>query len=336
MRPRPVIALVATPKFKIEHKRDLQRFVCKHLYTLTSHFDVISTGRTHGDISDFLEKPELWHQVENRSLIQETFDLTAPEDLPSWRRSIHSHFIKKRSGIEGMIEIAHELVTGGLEAIIQLSVEDDTTVRAGSAVLRREANVYDVPIASDLATAQLFVQYWKNKLESNGGNAWSLFRTPKEVSSPCATLPATGGEHVLALIAHDGQKHQMCRFVVEYQKKLLNFDHILATGHSGELAKQYLSAAGWSDEDVKRIMPCNSGPLGGDVEIANAVIQGRCKNVVFFQDPAISHPHAADIRLFEQAVLTGTDVRLASNAESARILLEAIEPRLIENKSSVV
>ena len=130
-------------------------------------------------------------------------------------------------------------------------------------------------------------------------------------------------------------KNIRCAGVVEYEKELLNFDHILATGHSGELARQYLSAAGWSDEDVKRIMPCNSGPQGGDVEIANAVIQGRCKNVVFFQDPAISHPHAADIRLFEQAVLTGTEVRLASNAESARILLEAIEPRLAENESSV-
>jgi methylglyoxal synthase len=130
------------------------------------------------------------------------------------------------------------------------------------------------------------------------------------------------------LIAHDGQKHEMCKFVVEYKDKLRSFEHILATGHSGELAKQYLRAAGWGDEDVKRIMPCNSGPLGGDVEIANAVIQGRCKNVLFFQDPAISHPHAADIRLFEQAVLTGTQVRLASNAQSARILLEALEPRL--------
>jgi methylglyoxal synthase len=153
MRLRPVIALVATPKFKIAHKRDLQHFVCKHLYTLTSHFDVISTGRTYGEISEFLEKPELWHQLENRSLIQESFDLTGPEDLQRWRRSIHGHFLKKRNGIEGMIEIAHELVTGWLEAIIQLSVEDDTTVRAGSAVLRREANVHDVPIASDLATA---------------------------------------------------------------------------------------------------------------------------------------------------------------------------------------
>ena len=329
MSERPVIALVATPKFKTEHKGDLQRFVCEHLYTLTSHFTVISTGRTHGEISNFLKNDaELWR---NRSLVENDLGRGLTEDsLQTWRSSIQKKFVSKRNGIEGMIEIAHELVTGKLEAIIQLSVEDDTTVRAGSAVLRREANVHNVPIASDVATAHVFVQYWKKKLNSNGGDAWKLFRPRNEVSSPCARLHLNDGENVLALIAHDGQKHEMSRFVVEYKEKLLQFRHILATGHSGELIKGHLTAAGWST-DTDKILLCHPGRLGGDVEIANAVIHGLCKNVVFFQDPATSHPHEADIRLFEQAILTGTDVRLASNTESARILLEVIAPRLAEN-----
>jgi methylglyoxal synthase len=332
MSPRPVVALVATPKFKKEHKERLQHFVCEHLYTLVYYFDVISTGRTHDEISRFLREDAERLKSENKSLIKDRWGCNLTRDsLPIWRRSIHRRFKSKLPGIEGMIEIAHELVTGKLEAVIQLSVEDDTTVRAGSAVLRREANVHNVPIASDIATAELFVQYWKNKLNSNGGGTWSLFRSRKAVFSPCAYLPKNGGDNVLALIAHDGQKHEMCRFVVEYQDKLRRFTHILATGTSGKLAKRYLSAAGWDEKQVERIMPCKSGPLGGDVEIANAVIQGLCNNVVFFQDPAISHPHAADIRLFEQAMLTRKGVRLASNAESARILLNAIEPLLSEN-----
>jgi hypothetical protein len=53
---------------------------------------------------------------------------------------------------------------------------------------RREANVHDVPIASDLATAHLFVQYWKNKLESNEGDAWSLFRERWMVTSKSRML----------------------------------------------------------------------------------------------------------------------------------------------------
>jgi len=334
MRPRPVIALVATPKFKDKHEKLLQRFVYEHLYTLTFYFDVISTGRTHNEISQFLNKEsEVW-QDENRSRIQSDFGRELTNDsLQIWRQSIYDHFIKKNNGIQGMIQIAHELVTGRLDAIIQLSVEDDTTVRAGSAVLRREANVHNVPIASDEATAHIFVQHWKDQL-SKGIDASSLFRPREEVTSPCAALPRNGGESVLALIAHDGQKQEMSRFVVENKERLLQFKHILATGHSGELVKRHLRAAGWTDTQVGRIQLCHSGPLGGDVEIANAVIEDLCKTVVFFQDPATSHPHEADIRLFEQAILTGTQVRLASNAESARILLEAIDLRILKNKSN--
>lgn len=336
MRPRrrPVIALVATPKFKDEHKELLQRFVYEHLYTLTRHFHVISTGKTHAEVSSFLHKHAELMKPQYKKLIQKDFGSKLTEAaVRKWRTSIKASFKHKKIGIEGMIEIAHELVTGKLDAIIQLSVEDDTTVRAGSAVLRREANVHNVPIASDVATAHLFVQHWKKKLQSRRVDAQSLFRPREKVKSPCADLPKNGGKRVLALIAHDGQKHEMSRFVVENKAKLLHFTHILATGTSGRLVKRQLSAAGWTKPQVNRILLCHSGPLGGDVEIANAVIQGLCKTVVFFQDPATSHPHAADIRLFEQAILTGTDVRLASNAESARILLEPIKPRMSENGS---
>jgi methylglyoxal synthase len=331
---RPIVALVATPKFKDKHEKLLQSFVYEHLYTLTRYFDVISTGKTHNEISEFINKDaEVW-QDKNRSSIQSDFGRELTNDsLQIWRRSINDHFVKKNNGIQGMIQIAHELVTGRLDAIIQLSVEDDTTVRAGSAVLRREANVHNVPIASDVATAHVFVKHWKDQL-LRGVDASSLFRRREEVKSPCADLSRHSGERVLALIAHDGQKQEMSRFVVEHQARLLHFQHILATGHSGKLVKRHLSAAGWNDTEVERISLCRSGPEGGDVEIANAVIEGQCKNVVFFQDPAISHPHEADIRLFEQAILTGTDVRLASNAESARILLEAIDLRFSETKSN--
>jgi methylglyoxal synthase len=331
---RPIIALVATPKFKQQHKAELRSFVYRHLYTLTCYFDVISTGVTHGKICSFLELPEVLRQwAEARELIAEDLKIVDPskeivdpkKDLEEWRDSIQRHFVKKMDGVEGMIEVANELVQGRLDAIIQFSVEDDTTVRAGSAVLRREANVHDVPIASDIPTANSFVAFWKRKL-SAGTLASSLFR-PREVvePSPCAGLELSNAGRVLALIAHDKRKDEMCRFVVQYKDELLQFDHILTTGHSGALAQQYLRVAGWKEDYLKRILRCHSGPEGGDVEIAAAVIQGLCHNVIFFQDPGTSHPHEADIRLFEQAILAGTDVRLASNAQSARILLETIK-----------
>lgn len=323
---RPVVALVATPNFKKDHKEKLREFAYQHLYTLTRHFDVISTGRTHTEICGFIE-PDYQALKELRALKLISQDLgirdAKENDIKRWHNGIKPHFKKKREGVEGMIEVANELVQGRLDAIIQFSVEDDTTVRAGSAVLRREANVHDVPIASDVATAHAFVQFWKSKLGPRNA-ASSLFRPRVAKPAPFAPLRKNRGNHVLALIAHNGRKDEMCRFVVEYRDKLRRFKHILATGHSGELARQYLGATGWSDRDLKRILTYNSGPEGGDVEIATAVIHGLCHNVLFFQDPATSHPHQADIRLFEQAILAGTKVRLASNAQSARILLETV------------
>jgi len=44
-----------------------------------------------------------------------------------------------------------------------------------------------------------------------------------------------------------------------------------------------------------------SGPRGGDVEVAELVRRGVCRNVVFFEDPHVSREHEADIQLLERA-----------------------------------
>lgn len=326
MKSRPAIALVATPDFKTTHQEALRRFVFQHLYTLTCHFDVISTGRTHDEIAGFIDMD--LHQLQRRKedhLVAEDLGCELTHHaLKRWRGSIRNHFIRKGNGVKGMIEIANELVQGRLDAVIQLSVENDTTVRAGSAALRREANVHDVPIASDIGTAHAFVEFWKSRLTALGPHetAMALFRERNVKSDHCAAL--RDGDRVLALIAHDGQKVAMSQFVMEHASDLRHFRHILATGHSGEVARKSLRGCGWKERDLQRIVLCNPGPKGGDVEIAAAVIHGLCRHVLFFQDPAISHPHEADIRLFEQAILAGIDVRLATNSESARILLGSL------------
>lgn len=322
---RPVVALVATPKFKERHNGELRRFAYEHLYTLASHFDVISTGRTYGEIKSFVNLDlEQIRRSEGGALIEMDLGEQLTEiSVEKWRDPIRKHFRPKNVGVKGMIEIANELVQGRVEAVIQFSVEDDTTVRAGSAALRREANVHNIPIASDIWTANAFLKYWKGKLRRLGpnGSAWSLFRPRTEKNDHCAKLRGSVGD-VLALIAHNGQKPAMKRFVTDHAQELRQFRYILATGHTGLDVRKCLRGKGWSKkETLDRILLCNSGPEGGDVEIAAAVIQGLCRHIFFFQDPANSHPHEADIRLFEQAILDGTDVRMAPNPESAKILL---------------
>jgi methylglyoxal synthase len=121
----------------------------------------------------------------------------------------------------------------------------------------------------------------------------------------------------------------MCCFVVENDRKIFGeFDYILATGTTGKWIKRFALAAGRTPREVEKVRCCLSGPYGGDVQIAAAVVRKLCRKVIFLQDPFTSHAHETDIRLFEQAVLLferaavkGVEVELATNAASAKAIL---------------
>jgi methylglyoxal synthase len=155
----------------------------------------------------------------------------------------------------------------------------------------------------------------------------SLFRKRRvthKAKSPVSNLRAN--DRVLAMVAHDKMKLELCRFAVENASYIFeNFDVILATGTTGEWIKKFMQAAKRGKEDIAKIRLCNSGPEGGDLQIAYAVVKGLCHKIVFLQDPSVSHPHNSDIRLFEQAVVSpGVHVELATNVESARFLIGPI------------
>jgi methylglyoxal synthase len=80
----------------------------------------------------------------------------------------------------------------------------------------------------------------------------------------------------------------------------------------------------------KKLRRCLSGPEGGDVQIAIAVIDGLCDTVLFFQDPRVSHPHESDIRYFEQIAVSRSNVHLCTNPSTARLLLLDRAERIAE------
>jgi methylglyoxal synthase len=195
-----------------------------------------------------------------------------------------------------------------------------------SMVLRREANVHEVPIANDIDTAGAFVASWKSIVAQTEGSGPVFRRRTPAVGSPLDGIQP--GENVLALIAHDRMKLAMCQLVVEQADRLFDrYDYILTTGTTGDWVKKFLLAARRSKKEVERVRCCLSGPYGGDVQIATAVIRRLCGTVVFLQDPHTSHPHAGDVMLFEQAALlfqrlaVGKEVKLVTNLEGARVLL---------------
>lgn len=82
-------------------------------------------------------------------------------------------------------------------------------------------------------------------------------------------------------------------------------------------------------EFTKRVVPLPSGPMGGDVLIANEALGNKCHTIVFFHDPQTSHPHNDDIRLLERTCqLKGVFTDCISNKESAEKWIEGLDKEL--------
>lgn len=319
------IAFITTPEYRAAHRLDVEAFVYRHLYMLCRSFEVLSTGRTYDLIAEILERP--FGEVHAASVTAAMgLPVEGERDLDRWRVVIREGLSKRLPGIQGMIELSHDLVEGRLDAVIHLTDWHDVSGKPDSMVLRREANVHNVPIASDIASARSVITTLSSLLA----------RSPKGPIFP-ARLPAERpldglkpGDRVLGLIAHDGMKLDMCCFVVEHAQKIFrDFDWVLATGTTGKWLKRFVLASGRSQQEADRIRPCLSGPYGGDVQIAAAVVKKLCRKVVFLQDPFTSHAHETDIRLFEQAVLLferavlseEIELEFATNIQSAKMIL---------------
>ena len=116
-----------------------------------------------------------------------------------------------------------------------------------------------------------------------------------------------------ALIAHDNKKADMVAFV---SKRLPFFNRkdvsIVTTGTTGK----HVMHAGIRDVEV-----VNSGPLGGDAEIATQVVNGKITGVIFMRDPLGKHPHDVDINMLLR-LCDVHDVPLATNYRTASILIK--------------
>ena len=121
----------------------------------------------------------------------------------------------------------------------------------------------------------------------------------------------------IALIAHDKKKDELVELVMEY-KDTLSKHTLYATGTTGQ---RVIDASGL---DVHRF---KSGPLGGDQQIGAMLAKGELDLIIFLRDPLTAQPHEPDV----SALLRLCDVQkipLATNASSAKIMLEALKNKM--------
>ena len=129
----------------------------------------------------------------------------------------------------------------------------------------------------------------------------------------------------IALIAHDNKKADMVAFV---SKRLPFFNRedieIITTGTTGKKVKH----AGIDDVET-----VNSGPLGGDAEIASMVVRGQIHAVLFFRDPLGKHPHDVDINMLLR-LCDVHGVPLATNYRTASILIKWFKQKCIDTEQN--
>ena len=87
----------------------------------------------------------------------------------------------------------------------------------------------------------------------------------------------------IALIAHDRRKQDMTEWV-KYNVENLVENHLVCTGTTGTLIEDTLLESFSEDPRYISLQKMNSGPMGGDAQIAAMVVEGKIDFCVFLID----------------------------------------------------
>lgn len=119
----------------------------------------------------------------------------------------------------------------------------------------------------------------------------------------------------IALVAHDNRKADMVEWAM-HNADLLAKHKLICTGTTGGLIEAALNEKG-----VEVDITCmNSGPLGGDAEIAALVVRKQINLAIFLIDDLNAQPHEADIQMLLRQCRVH-NVPIACNRYSADLMI---------------
>lgn len=119
----------------------------------------------------------------------------------------------------------------------------------------------------------------------------------------------------IALVAHDQRKADMVEWAL-YNAELLSKHHLVCTGTTGGLIEEAFNKKGIQAEIIRK----NSGPMGGDAEIAAMVVNKQIDLAIFLIDDLSAQPHEADIQMLLRQCRVH-NVPIACNRYSADLMI---------------
>jgi len=119
----------------------------------------------------------------------------------------------------------------------------------------------------------------------------------------------------IALVAHDRRKADMVDWAV-FNADTLSQHRLICTGTTGGLIERAFKERKIDAEIIRM----NSGPLGGDAEIAAMVVRHEINLAVFLIDDLNAQPHEADIQMLLRQCRVH-NVPIACNRYSADLMI---------------
>ncbi|MDH5857906.1 methylglyoxal synthase [Lampropedia aestuarii] len=205
----------------------------------------------------------------------------------------------------GLMQLVAEVVGMGtpertLDGVVYfMDPVDPSSIFPEALALKRQCVIHGKPFLSTVASAR----DWIEMERIHAGFA----------PDPGADAFHHLEQHTLALIAHDAMKPTMMEFVSRNFDVLSRFDKRVGTGTTGQQLNELAWSKGWP-KDRMWVNRFNSGPLGGDAQIAALVLNNQCQRAIFFEDPHVARQHEADIQLLERAVTTATTTAVCTTA----------------------
>ncbi|HEY9278577.1 MAG TPA: methylglyoxal synthase, partial [Eoetvoesiella sp.] len=172
-------------------------------------------------------------------------------------------------------------------AIYLIDPVDPSSIFPEALALKRQCITHGRPFVSTLAGAVEWIEV--ERIQAG------------LVPDPSLDRQFDFSRQTLALIAHDALKDSMVDFAGQHFDLLSQFAMRIGTGTTGRRLNELARSKGWP-EHRPWVQEYLSGPLGGDAQIAEQVLERRCQRVIFFEDPHVARQHEADIQLLERAV----------------------------------